>query len=338
MWLQSNISQVNALTAERAASFGFDIHNAADLAVLGTPISQSKDPRVKIPYVGFPTNGPVYSALRPFPQFNSNLQLLWSPTGKSWYDSLQAKVTKRYSHGLNLQGAFTWQKELQISAENSYALFGFANGAGTFQNNVTAYNQNKYLSIQSRPLQLVFSASYQTPKWNVNKYVGLITGDWQIATVLRYQSGSIIQLPSTNNNYNNQIGRGGTLAERVPGVPVFLNDPNCNCFDPTKTLVLNRAAFRQTPAGQFSASTPYYNDLRNARIPSESFNFGRNFRVRGADSRMNLQLRAEFTNIFNRRYLPTISLANPNGLTVADVFNPTTGLLTSGFGFAASPT
>jgi hypothetical protein len=332
VWEQSNISQVNALTAQRAASFGFDIRNAADLAVLAKPIGQAlSDPRVKLPYVGFPLTGPVYSALRPFPQFNSNLQLLWSPAGKSWYDSLQAKVTKRYSHGLNLQGAFTWQKELQISAENSYALFGFANGAGTFQNDVTNYNQNKYLSIQSRPFEFVFSASYLTPRWKVNEFVGVVTGDWQIATVLRYQSGALIQLPSTNNNYNNQIGRGGNLAQRVPGVPVFLKDPNCRCFDPTTTLIINPAAFQQTPAGQFSNSTPYYNDFRAARFPAESMNLGRNFRFGGAESRMNLQIRAEFTNIFNRRVIPA-----PN-LTINGLISPTTynsdGQLTNGFGF-----
>ena len=331
-WEQGNISQVNALTAQRAASFGFDIHNAADLTVLAKPIGQAlTDPRVKLPYVGFPLTGPVYSALRPFPQFNTNLQMLWSPTGKSWYDSLQAKVSKRFSHGLNLQSAFTWQKELQISAENSYALFGFANGAGTFQNDVTAYDQNKYLSIQSRPFQFVTSASYVTPRWKVNKFVGLVTGDWNLATVLRYQSGAIIQLPSTNNNYNNQIGRGGTLAQRVAGVPVFLQDPNCRCFDPTTTLIVNPAAFQQTPAGQFSNSTPYYNDLRATRFPAESMNFGRNFRLGGADSRMGLSVRAEFTNIFNRRVIPAPLLSTSAGLTSPT--NYVNGQLTSGFGF-----
>ena len=35
-----------------------------------------------------------------------------SPTGNTWYDSLQVKGTKRLSHGLQVNGTFTWSKAL----------------------------------------------------------------------------------------------------------------------------------------------------------------------------------------------------------------------------------
>ena len=38
--------------------------------------------------------------------------------------------------------------------------------------------------------------------------------------------------------------------DRVPGQPLFLQDPNCHCFDPSKTFVLNPAAWVNPPAGQ----------------------------------------------------------------------------------------
>ena len=337
VWEQSNITQVNVITNQILANSGFNLNSASDRLELSSPLSAylGSDPRIKLPYAGFPLTAAVYNTLRPYPQFNSNLQLLWSPDGKSWYDSLQAKVSKRYSHGLDLQGAFTWQKEMQISAENSYALFGGANGAGTFQNDVTNYDQNKYLSIQSRPLQFVVSGSYTTPKWKANRVVGLATGDWQFGTVLRYQSGAVIQIPGTTNGLNNQIGRGGNLAVRVPNVPVFLKDPNCGCFDPTKELILNPAAFTQAPVGQFSASTPYYNDIRATRFPAESMSLARNFRF-GHEGRAVLSIRAEFSNIFNRRFTPAPVLssvaAGLSTLTTPTTYGPT-GLLTGGFGF-----
>jgi hypothetical protein len=340
VWEQSNISQVNALTTQRLAAFGFSLDNPADLSVLSSQIGSvlGKDPRItQLPYAGFPLTGTVYSALRPYPQFNTNLQLLWSPAGKSWYDALQTKITKRYSYGLEFQGAFTWQKELQISAENSYALFGFANGAGTVQNDVTNYNQNKYLSGQSRPLQFVIASTYTTPKPKIDRIVGLVAGDWQIGAVLRYQSGALIMLPNTNNNLQNQIGRGGNLVERVPGVPIFLKDPNCGCFDPTKDLIINPAAFRQTPAGHFSSSTAYYNDFRATRFPNESMSLGRNFRF-GHEGRVILNVRGEFSNIFNRRFTPApilntaVSATTATTLTAPTTYGPN-GLLTGGFGF-----
>ncbi len=330
-WEQSNISQMNDLTAQQAARYGFNINNPADLAVLSQPLSATlgKDPRVFLPYVGFPLTAPTYNAIKPFPQTNGNIGLLWQPAGKSWYDSLQLKGTKRLSHGLTTQVAFTWQKEMDISAENSYALFGGANGAPTFQNDVTNYNQNKYLSYQDRPFELVISATYTTPAWKINKFVGVLTRDWQLSAVLRYQSGQLIQIPGTNNNYNNQIGRGGNLAERIPGVPVFLHDPNCHCYDPTTQLEVNPAAFMQTPTGQFSTSTPYYDDIRAARFPMENMSLGRNFRF-GHEGRMNLQIRAEFTNIFNRIFIPAPTITS---LTTPTTYAPGSQILTGGFGF-----
>lgn len=329
---QSNISQLNAITQSEAANHGFNISNPADLTVLSQPLSATlgKDPRVFLPYIGFPLTAPTYNILRPFPQTNSNIQLLWQPDGKSWYDSLQVKGTKRFSHGLSSQVSFVWQKEMDISAENSYALFGGSNGAPTFQNDVWNYGQNKYLSYQDRPLELIISGSYQTPAWKINKYAGAITRDWQLSTVLRYQSGQLIQLPTTNNNYNNQIGRGGNLAELVPGVPLFLKDPNCHCFDPTASLIINPAAFQQTPVGQFSTSTPYYDNFRWTRFPQENMSLGRNFRI-GHEGRANLQVRAEFTNIFNRKVIPMP--AAPQSLTTPTTYVAGTSTLTGGFGF-----
>jgi len=37
---------------------------------------------------------------------------MWGPLGSSWYDSIQTKLTERYSNGLDFTMAFTWQKEL----------------------------------------------------------------------------------------------------------------------------------------------------------------------------------------------------------------------------------
>ncbi len=106
---------------------------------------------------------PVAQSLRPFPQF-SNIPVSGNPVGKTWYDSLQAKITKRYSHGLDIQATFTYQTELTIGAENSYPLgAAFGGGQGATVNDIYNYNSNKYLAAQSRPLQLVIAGNYITP-------------------------------------------------------------------------------------------------------------------------------------------------------------------------------
>src|ERR1019366_7907039 len=62
------------------------------------------------PYPGFPGTT-LQSALYPYPQFG-NLNPANSPTGDSLYNSLQVKLTKRLSHGLQAGGAYTWAKGL----------------------------------------------------------------------------------------------------------------------------------------------------------------------------------------------------------------------------------
>jgi hypothetical protein len=263
--------------------------------------------------------------------------------GKNWYDSLQAHFTKRFSHGLDAQAAFTWQKTLDIGAENSYPLgAAFGGGPTAVANNVFNYDSNKFLSKDDRPFQLVVSGSYMTPKLGVNKFVSAIVHDWRIAAVLRYQSGALIQIPGTTNGLAGVLGA-GTYSVRNPGVSPFLIDPNCHCFDPTTQLFLNPAAFTQAQPGQFSPSSAYYSDYRWMRQPSENMSLGRTFGF-GRNERYNLEVRAEFTNIFNRHFFPAPSSTSLVTATTCSVGSATPGAatpcqapgaaLTGGFGFA----
>ncbi|HYV62041.1 MAG TPA: hypothetical protein VE958_05175, partial [Bryobacteraceae bacterium] len=65
-------------------------------------------------------------------------------------------------------------------------------------------------------------------------------------------------------------------------------------------------------------------------VPSENANFGRNFRFK---ERVNLNVRVEFSNIFNRTILPAPSVAgNFASAPVKFTSGPNTGLYSSGFG------
>jgi thioesterase domain-containing protein len=65
---------------------------------------------------------------------------------------------------------------------------------------------------------------------------------------MRYGSGLLILVPSSNNNLNSVLFQ-ATYANRVPGEPMFLADPNCHCFDPNKQFVLNPKAWADPAAG-----------------------------------------------------------------------------------------
>jgi len=115
------------------------------------------------------------------------------------------------------------------------------------------------------------------------------------------------------NALMSELGRGGqTFFNMVPGQPLLLVDPNCGCFNPQSTQVLNPKAWTDAPGGTFGASAPYYNGYRWMRIPQESMSLARNFRV-GKEGKYVLQFRAEFYNVFNRLQLPAPTTTNPAG-------------------------
>jgi hypothetical protein len=126
--------------------------------------------------------------------------------------------------------------------------------------------------------------------------------------------------------------------DRVPGQPLFLVNPN-STFSPTTQLVLNPAAWTEPPFGTFGTSAAYYNDFRWQRQPGENLSFGRIFSFK---ERYKLQIRAEFTNIFNRLFYSIPSDGSAFGAAPVFTTSPvghgnslsgTTGLLSSGFGY-----
>jgi len=330
-WLPSTGAvNYNANTPQALLADGLDITTASARAILAAPIgSAAAGPFFdKLPYAGFPLTATVAQALRPFPQFNTAPAALWAPLGDTWYDSLQLRVTKRFSHGLNAGYNFTWSKNLQDGVEGD-------------QNDPFNRGQDKYISGLDRPLVSNITFTYAVPAapWVSNKVLKYVLRDWTMGALLTYASGTPILVPSASANLlSTETFETNSYLDRVPGQPLFLQNLNCHCFDPTKTLVLNPAAWALPPAGTWGTSPAYYNDYRSQRHPTENFNFGRTFSIREA---MSLSVRAEFVNIFNRTVLPAPSSTTPltaptcfvSGNTGATGACSPGATIASGFGF-----
>jgi hypothetical protein len=266
--------------------------------------------------------------------------------GDTWYDSLQVKVTKRYSSGLSVQGAYTWSKSLTNGANANTA---YLTPNPPLINDVYKTELNKQISGFDQPESMVVSFSYTTPtikefggNGTGGKTLRLLARDWTFAGVLRYSSGMVIATPPSNNGLLNELqigfsnnpalwGGGNTFENSVRGQSCLTVDPNSH-FDPTKTLALNTNAWVDVGSGQYGVSAPYYTNCRWQRQPAESLSVGRIFRVK---ERYQIQIRAEFQNVFNRVFYSTPSVVNS---TTAPAFNNNfsngqPGALSSGFGF-----
>jgi len=332
------------VTPSILAAHNFDptLSNVTQDLVLLQPLSsltpaQLAQYNLSPPFAGF--HGTVSQSLRPFPQFGAIFNQ-YAPLGNTWYDSLQVKLTKRFSHGLDLNANYTFQKEEVVGTETQDTAFEVL-PAIVNENNLRA---NKSLSGLSIPHRLVVSGTYVTPRANVYKPLATVMKDWRLGALLTYQSGFPIPAPMALNYPNpaqelslcepmsaplsscNQIFGNVGYQLRVPGVPLFTKDINSH-WNPDTTFILNQAAWTTPTPGQFSPGSPYYHDYRYRRTPTENLSLERIFRIRESKT---LSIRCEMYNAFNRTHIP-----NPSNQLVfpQTVVN---GAAVSGFGYASN--
>jgi len=124
--------------------------------------------------------------LRPFPEFTgvteTNLNV-----GQIWYNSLQASVQKRFSHGLTFTANYTLSKNIQAT--------GYLNAQDPAPTRV--------LTSFDRPQRLAFAPSYELPfgpgrrflKSN-NGAVKRLVGGWQVLVNTVIQAGAPMGIPS----------------------------------------------------------------------------------------------------------------------------------------------
>ncbi len=309
VWWPGPAGYLNQVSPAAFAAVGLNPYtNAADNILLGSAIS---NPTVVarvgniLPYAGYPTSSTLINALRPFPQFSTILDQN-SPTGRTFYDSLQMKGTHRLAHGFQISGTFTWSKALVGIRPNLFV------------------PSDKSLETTDQPFLFNTNIVYTTQRYDLlkNKLVSLVTRDWAIGAFLQYGSGLPLTPPAaTNTNYI-----GGSEQYRVPGQPLFIKDLNCGCINPYSDVVLNPNAWANPANGAFGPATgTLYGDFRQARRPQENINLGRTFRFR---EKMSFSIRAEFTNVFNRTQIGNPSTSAP----AATVSHNPAGQLTGGFG------
>jgi len=351
-WTANGLAPLNALNQSALTSRGFnDFTSPTEAGLLtalvsGLTTAQRSTLAARgitgIPYSNFPTSQTVRQSLLDYPQYNTN-GTVGAPLGNTWYDSLQVNVTQRFSHGLSFNLNYNYSKNLDTTTSIS---------------DVFNRGLSKNLSIWDQPTQIRLAGQYVIPELRnsglgfvSNRFVSYALSDWGLGVYLEYKSAVVVGRPSSNGTtpLNQFLGRGPGGAQLKKDAngnsmnPWSVNwtdydgklrtdpiDVNCKCFDPTKTQVLNPAAWENIPNGQWGADQSSIRYYRGIRTPLENANFSRNFRIK---ERVTLNVRVEFTNIFNRTQLPA-PVTTGNFATAPTKFTsgPQTGLYSGGFG------
>jgi len=221
--------------------------------------------------------------LRPYPQFTT-VALYRNNVGHSTYHSFQSRIEKRLSHGLTFSVAYTFSKLI----DDAGAVFDSAVLTGPVSNFQAADSFNKRLekdvSTGNVPHILSSGFVYQLP------FAG-----WQIAGLLRAQSGSPIAVTQATN-LNAFAGFGVQRPNRLRDSALSVNQRSTGQWFDT-------SAFAQ--AGQFRIGNSSRNPVVGPGYRTLDLMLGKTFQLR---EKLRMEFRAEAFNVTN-----TPPLGNPNG-------------------------
>lgn len=225
-----------------------------------------------------PSTNPDFE--RPNPEF-ADINIIESGAN-SIYNSLQARLEQRLSHGLSLLASYTYSKSIDDAS-------GFFSTAAdpNFPQNSYDLRAERGLSDFDIRNRFVLSYAYDLPFAKGHRWIG----GWQSFGVITIQSGqpfTVALLPTTDNANVGQgeLGFGANQRPNVVG--------NAGLSNPGPQEWFNTLAFATAPYGQFGNAGR--NILEGPGLDTVDFSIVKNTRFR---ERLNTQFRAEFFDLLN---------------------------------------
>ncbi len=274
------------------------------LAYVGSHGSRLRLPVEMNPAVYTPgsTLGP--DARRLFPGYTSII--MDSRSSNSSYNSMQASLEKRLSHGLTVLANYTWSKSID-DLQTGASLVDFSGDAGGVVpwNFPNARLMDRGPSAWDRKHRGVVSWVWQLPVLSkAGRGLRTAFGDWQVSGIFTGQSGGPVTITAGRDQSQTALGQDRAVIVAAPyGAGACKTAP---CVD-----YLVPGAFQLPVVGAFGNVGK--GSLRGPDYFNFDMGFFKNFPI---TERWNLQFRAEFFNFFNR----------------VNLGNPVTGFSSGGFG------
>lgn len=249
----------------------------------------------------------------------------------SYYNALQIGVEKKMSHGLQVQGSFTWGKSLDTGS-STIAGDQFSNSPSSLPV-FFASGLRKGQSDFNLARNLVISGTWEIPGLKSKTgFTGWATNGWQIGGVLQASSGA----PFTVLIGGDPLGMNSTDPFAYPA---RLRGPGCgsavNAGNPNNYIRLQCFGLPQATTAIAAQCFPYSTDasscsnllgnsgrngLTGPGLVNVDFSVFKNTKLAKISETANLQFRAEMFNIFNHaNFAPPLdnnTLFNQDGTTV----------------------
>ncbi len=251
-------------------------------------------------------------ALRPYPQYQ-NVNEVSPYLGNTYYDSLQATFTKRFSAGGTILANYSWSKFLS-NAESSTAAVE-SHPIGLVQDNTNLRAEKSYLSFDV-PHRLVVSYILDLPVGKGKRFLShqgaaaetLVSG-WNATGINSFQSGFPVAITATANVLATTYGAGTIRPNVVPG---------CNKVLGGSITARVRAGQPVLNAACFSAPATFGNEprtdgqARTQGLDNRDFSIGKRTAL---NDRVKLVIRAEAFNLLNN-----VQFGDPNLSSASALF------------------
>jgi hypothetical protein len=303
------------------------------------------------------TTGPNAGLLPPAtinPNYGSIRGLFYR--GHSYYNAFEGQLSKRMSHGVQVQGVFTWSKSMDTSS---------ASVAGdTFGNSISSLpwwdlKLSRALSDFNVDKTLVVNGTWElgTPK-NLSAPAQFALGGWELGVIFTasggvpftptWGTGSDPQgsLSSDDWAYVSRVAGAGCGSLTNPGnpnnyiktncfaVPSWPGDQaswaaNCNQFPPSAQPNSGPPVAAVYPQCFNLRGNAGRNSLIGPGVTELDFSVFKNNYIKSISERFNIQFRAELFNILNHpNFAPPVQGVNTDIFDGTGSPNPTAGLLT----------
>lgn len=295
MWnlsIQREVGWNTVVEAAYAANVGHKLLGAGSMQINQVP-----------PALMGPGNA---QARRPYPQFG-NITVVRRMWTNSSYHSMNLRVEKRFSSGLNFLANYTWSKFIDdVPAGNEVG------GVNIGMQNYYDRHAEKSLAGNDARHRFVASALYELPagkgrRWLTQGLASTVLGGWNLGTILTLQAGSPLALVTQTN----------TTSAFTPGPQKvnLLRDPTL----PESQRTIRRwfdtgAAMAPAP---YTFGTAGRAALIGPGLANVNLSVLKNHRWR---ERFNIQFRFEAFNAFNR-----VNFGEPGGA----LGSPTFGVISS---------
>jgi hypothetical protein len=284
--LQWNFAVQRELTPSVMADVSYTGSHGVHLPLIENDINTALPASVTSSGYIWPT--PTGSGTKPWPAWGNVTAVLWPVS--SVYEALNARVQKRFSHGLLVQASYTWSKSLD-SGSNSLPT-AYTNTVS----NLPYFDPRLRRSVSDFdvPQMFVVSGTWEISGLKLSgKAVAWLTSGWQLGTLLQLNSG----LPFTPTIAGDPLGLNSTQRYDFPD---RLNLPGCgdpvNPGNATEYIKLSCFA-APSPANRLGDAGR--NVARGPGLIDWDTSLFRNIPVTRVSDSFRIQFRFEVFNVIN---------------------------------------